>query len=100
MKIIFERNDKVLFLKEGSCVNINGTDFKFRLVASGTVINDQNGKGYYIVRDDKNPETTYNVLQPFSPEEEESAQKIAKEMNSHFLEIIKIDIKAIEENYL
>lgn len=96
MKTIFETGDKAFFLKEGSKVNINGTDFQFRFVASGTVAS-YNGN-IYTVKDDKNPAVDYNVIDLFASEEE--AKRSAKHLNENLLEDIRMNLTVIEANYL
>lgn len=95
MKTIFETGDKAFFLKEGSCININGTNFQFRFVASGTVVS-YNGS-MYTVKDDKNL-AEYNVIDLFASEEE--AKRSAKHLNENLLEDIKMNLTVIEANYL
>lgn len=95
MKTIFETGDKAFFLKEGSNVNINGTNFQFRFVASGTVVS-YNGS-MYTVKDDKNL-AEYNVIDLFASEEE--AKRSAKHLNENLLEDIKMNLTVIEANYL
>lgn len=95
MKTIFETGDKAFFLKEGSNVNINGTNFQFRFVASGTVVS-YNGS-MYTVKDDKNL-AEYNVINLFASEEE--AKRSAKHLNEYLLEDIKMNLTVIEANYL
>ena len=96
MKTVFEINDKVFFLKEGSIISVNWVDFKFRYVEKGTVVNYDGSK--YIVRNDKNPAEKYEIIQPIASEEE--AEKLAHEMNEHLLNEVKTAIMVIEKNYL
>ena len=96
MKTIFETGDKAFFLKEGSNVNINGTNFQFRFVASGTVVS-YNGS-MYTIKDDKNPAVEYRVIDLFASEEK--AKKSAKHLNENLLEDIKMNLTVIEANYL
>lgn len=70
-KEVFEKGDKVFYLKEERYFNLNGIIHPSYTVASGVVISNSNG---YVIRDCEDPELI-SVSLAFTSEEE--AKKVA-----------------------
>lgn len=95
---IFERNDVVYFLKEGTNININGTEFQFRFVSNGIVVstNRIDEVEYVTVK--------CGAVEFLTPQQKvfasyKEAEEKAKELNNENLKEIKEDLKVLEGNY-
>lgn len=94
---VFEKNDKIFFLKEGNNVNINGTKMIFRFVKSG-LVTDVNDDFVTIMSEDLEA-VKFAVESSYIFASEEEAKNKTKEINWLYYNEIKDLLKVVEKNY-
>lgn len=92
---IYDKNDRVFFLKDGENVIINGTSFQFRFVREGVAITSDS--------DTTKVQTEYLEYEVptdmvFATEEE--AKTKAKELNKRLLDELECTLDVVKRNYL
>lgn len=95
---VFEKNDIVYFLKEGTNININGTEFQFCFVSNGIVVSTTR------IDEDEYVTIKNGAVEFLTPQHKvfasyKEAEEKAKITNQKNLKEIKEDLKVLEGNY-
>jgi hypothetical protein len=95
---IFEKNDVVFFLKEGTNINVNGTEYQFRFISNGIVVstNRDNEEEYVTV---KCGAVNFTVPQRMVFASYKEAEAKAKVINSKNIGEVRDVLRVMEENY-
>lgn len=96
---IFEKNDTVYFLKEGTNINVNGTEYQFRFVSNGVVVstNRNDNNEYYVTI--KCGAVTSQIPQHNVFASYKEAEEKAKAINHKNIGEVRDVLKVMEGNY-
>ena len=95
---VFEKNDIVYFLKEGTNINVNGTEYQFRFVSNGVVVStDRIDNDEYVTI--KCGAVTSQIPQHYVFASYKEAEEKAKTINKKNIGEVRDVIKVMEGNY-
>jgi hypothetical protein len=95
---VFEKNDVVYFLKEGTNINVNGTEYQFRFVSNGIVVSIGRDNEEEIVTI-KCGAVNFTVPQRMAFASYKEAEAKAKVINSKNIGEVRDVLRVMEGNY-